>query len=267
MDTDWSVSLVALGVGALVVLAVMSAGLASARRTERLTIVDTLWGLGFVAVGLASALVSLTGDGDPVLPWVLAGLTAVWGVRLSAYLHRRNHGQAEDPRYAELASADGRSFAEVALRRVFLPQGIAMYLVATPLMVGAGTREPVWWLVGVGVSVWLLGFVFESVGDAQLARFKADPTNRGQLMDRGLWRYTRHPNYFGDACVWTGLWLVAASSWGGLATVVSPIAMTFFLTKVTGAANNEKGMKKSKPGYDEYVRRTSGFVPWFPKKA
>lgn len=267
MTADLSVSLTALGVGLAVVVAVMAAGLTSAKRTERLTIVDTLWPLGFVAVGLASALVSLTGDTDPVLPWLLAGLTAVWGLRLAGYLHRRNHGKDEDPRYAELAEQDGRSFAEVALKRVFLPQGIAMYLVATPLMVGAGTQDPLWWLVGVGAAVWLLGFVFESVGDAQLARFKADPGNKGQLMDQGLWRYTRHPNYFGDACVWAGLWLVAASSWAGVTTAFSPIAMAFFLTKVTGAANNEKGMKKSKPGYDEYVRRTSGFIPWFPKKA
>ncbi len=266
MEFDGSIVLIALGAGFVTVVAVMAFGLLQARRTHMLTGVDTLWGLGFVAVALVSALVSLGGDGDPVLPWILLALTAVWGGRLAWHLHQRNHGKDEDPRYAELAEKDGRPFAQVALFKVFLPQGIAMFLVATPLMVGAGTRDPIWWLVGIGVAVWLLGFVFESVGDAQLKRFKADPSNKGQVMDQGLWRYTRHPNYFGDACVWAGLWLVAASSWAGLAAVISPIAMTFFLTKVTGASLNEKGMKSSKPGYEDYVRRTSGFIPLPPRR-
>jgi steroid 5-alpha reductase family enzyme len=114
--------------------------------------------------------------------------------------------------------------------------------------------------------VWAIGLFFESVGDAQLAAFKSDPANKGKIMDKGLWRYTRHPNYFGDACVWTGIWIVVAGSWAALATIISPIAMTIFLTKVTGASLNEKGMKKTKPGYDDYVRRTSGFIPLPPKK-
>jgi steroid 5-alpha reductase family enzyme len=114
--------------------------------------------------------------------------------------------------------------------------------------------------------VWAVGLFFEAVGDAQLAAFKRDPDNKGKLMDQGLWRYTRHPNYFGDACIWTGIWIVVAGSWPGLATVVGPIAMTVFLTKVTGAALNEKGMKNTKPGYEDYVRRTSGFIPLPPRK-
>lgn len=266
MTVDAGTTAWTLAAGLVVVVAFMATGLLIARHQHKLTVVDTAWGIGFVLVALTSALVSLGGDGDPVLRWVLLAVTAVWGGRLSLYLHRRNHGKDEDPRYAELAEADGRSFEQVALRRVFLPQGIAMYLVALPLMVGVNTREPRWWLVGVGVAIWAVGVFFEAVGDAQLARFKADPANRGQLMDRGLWRYTRHPNYFGDACVWTGIWIMAASSWAGLATVISPIAMTIFLTKVTGASLNEKGMRQSKPGYDDYVRRTSGFVPLPPRR-
>lgn len=269
MSNDLSVTALTIGTGLATVVAVMALGLVLARRQRKLTVVDTLWGLGFVAVGVVSAVVStLAGsDGDAGVRWLLAGLTAIWGLRLAIYLHRRNHGQAEDPRYVELAAKDGRSFEQVAIARVFLPQGIAMFFVATPLMVGVNTVDPVLWLVGLGGVVWAIGLFFEAVGDAQLAAFKADPANKGQVMDQGLWRYTRHPNYFGDACVWTGLWLVAASSWAGVATVISPIAMTLFLTKVTGASLNEKGMRKTKPGYEDYVRRTSGFFPLPPKKA
>jgi steroid 5-alpha reductase family enzyme len=253
--------------GALgVVIVFMGIGLAIAQRQRKLTVVDTMWGLGFVLVAAETALVSSGGDGDPAMRWILLAMVTIWGVRLAWHLHRRNAGQAEDPRYQELADADGRPFAQVALMRVFLPQGLAMWFVATPVAVGANNERVCTWLLVAGVLVWAVGVFFESVGDAQLAAFKRDPDNRGKIMDQGLWRYTRHPNYFGDACVWTGIWLVVAGSWAGLATVVGPIAMTLFLTKVTGAALNEKGMRKSKPGYDEYVRRTSGFIPMPPKK-
>ncbi len=262
-DISQSVSSLAGGLG--VVIAFMAVGLAIAQHQKKLTVVDTMWGIGFVLIAAETALISSGGDGDPAMRWILLAMAAVWGLRLAWHLHRRNSKLPEDPRYAELAEADGRPFAQVALMRVFLPQGIAMWLVATPIMVGANNEDVTWWLVGLGLAVFTLGNVFEGVGDAQLAAFKSDPANKGKIMDQGLWRYTRHPNYFGDACVWTGIWIVAASSWAGLATVISPIAMTIFLTKVTGAALNEKGMKKSKPGYDDYVRRTSGFIPWKPK--
>jgi len=263
---DLSQTAVSLLGGFVVVVAFMGVGLAIAQRQHKLTVVDTMWGLGFVLIAAETALTSSGGDGKPQLRWILFTMTAIWGIRLAWHLHTRNSKLPEDPRYAELAQADGRSFAQVALNRVFLPQGIAMFLVATPIMVGANNREIVTWLLVLGVIVWAVGLFFESVGDAQLAAFKKNPDNKGRLMDQGLWRYTRHPNYFGDACVWTGIWIVVASSWPGLATVISPIAMTVFLTKVTGAALNEKGMKKSKPGYDEYVRRTSGFIPRPPKR-
>lgn len=266
ISNDLGQTLSSLAGGLGVVIVFMAVGLAIAQSQHRLTVVDTMWGLGFVLVGVETALVSSGGDGDPAMRWILLGMVAVWGVRLSWHLHRRNSGQAEDPRYAELAEADGRSFTRVALMRVFVPQGISMWLVATPIMVGANNREVSSWLLVVGLVVWAVGVFFEAVGDAQLAAFKSDPANRGKIMDQGLWRWTRHPNYFGDACVWTGIWIVVAGSWAGLATVVGPIAMTIFLTKVTGAALNEKGMKKSKPGYDDYVRRTSGFIPLPPRK-
>lgn len=250
--------------GLVTVVVVMGVGLAISRRSQRLTVVDTLWGLGFVAVAVVSALIGSGAVGQRLL---LLLLTAVWGGRLALHLHRRNHGQAEDPRYAELAQADGRSFEQVALRRVFVPQGLSMWLVAAPIMVGAANDRVVVPLAVLGTLVWLVGFVFESVGDAQLARFKADPANRGQVMDSGLWRYTRHPNYFGDATVWFGIWLVAAGSWPGAVTVFSPVVMTVFLTRVTGASLAERRMRSAKPGYEDYVRRTSGFIPLPPRRS
>lgn len=266
ISNDLSQSVATLVSGLAAVLLFMSVGLLIAQRQQKLTVVDTMWGLGFVLVALVSALTSLGGDGDSVQRWILLAMVGVWGCRLAWHLHRRNSKLPEDPRYAELAEADGRSFARVAISRVFLPQGVAMFLVATPIMVGANNAEISAPLLVAGLVVWAIGFFFEAVGDAQLAAFKADPANRGRIMDQGLWRYTRHPNYFGDACVWTGIWIVVAGSAFGLATVISPVAMTIFLTKVTGASLNEKGMRKTKPGYDEYVRRTSGFVPLPPKK-
>lgn len=266
ISNDLAQSAASLLGGLGVVVAFMGVGLAIAQHQKKLTVVDTMWGLGFVLVAAETALVSSGGDGDPALRWVLLAMTAVWGMRLVWHLHTRNSALPEDPRYAELAAQDGRSFTRVAVMRVFLPQGIAMWLVATPIMVGANNEHLVTWLAAVGGVVWAVGMFFEAVGDAQLVAFKRDPANKGQLMDQGLWRYTRHPNYFGDACVWTGIWIVVASSWAGLATVIGPIAMTVFLTKVTGAALNEKGMRTTKPGYEEYVRRTSGFIPRPPKR-
>jgi steroid 5-alpha reductase family enzyme len=263
---DTSHSLVTLAFGLVTVAAVMAFTMWWAMRKEKLTVVDTAWGLGFIAVAVVSLFVTGYGDGMPGPQMFLFLLVLVWGARLAIHLQVRNSGKDEDPRYRQLAEADGRPFAQVALRRVFVPQGVAMWLVATPVMVGMnneGTGTVQAWL---GFAVWAVGMVFETVGDWQLAAFKNDPDNEGKVMDQGLWQYTRHPNYFGDACVWWGIWIVAASSWAGVASIVGPIAMTVFLTRVTGVPLNEKGMRESKPGYDEYVRRTSSFIPRPPKK-
>jgi steroid 5-alpha reductase family enzyme len=263
---DVSHSLITLAFGLVTVAAVMAFTLWLAMRMEKLTIVDTAWGLGFITVAVVSLVVTGYGDGMPGPQMFLFLLVLIWGARLAIHLQMRNSGKGEDPRYRQLAEADGRPFAQVALRRVFIPQGVAMWLVATPVMVGMnneGTGTVQAWL---GFGVWAVGMVFETVGDWQLVSFKNDPDNEGKVMDRGLWQYTRHPNYFGDACVWWGIWIVAASSWAGVASIVGPIAMTVFLTRVTGVPLNEKGMRESKPGYDEYVRRTSSFIPMPPKK-
>lgn len=265
MSNDLSQSGLTLAVGFLAASAFMLVCLLIAIRQSKLTVVDTAWGLGFVTIAVASSITAASGTGDPAARRILVILVGAWGLRLAWHLHSRNAKLPEDPRYADLAARSDGTFGQIALRKVFLPQGISMWIVATPVMVGANNEQILWWVAGPGIALWALGLFFEAVGDRQLARFKNDPANKGALMDQGLWRYTRHPNYFGDACVWWGIWLVAASSWAGVATVIGPIAMTIFLTRVTGAALNERGMKKSKPGYDEYVRRTSAFFPWRPR--
>ena len=228
----------------------------AARRAGRMSVVDVTWGLALAAVALVCAVI---GDGDPLRRWLLVGLVTAWGVRLSWHIWRRNTGHGEDPRYTELLGSRRGG----PLLRVWIPQGGAIWFVSLPLQVSAVSGKGVSPVVWLGVALWLVGVLFESVGDGQLAAYKKDP-DRGPVMDRGLWRYTRHPNYFGDACVWWGLWLVAASAWPGVLTVVSPVAMTYFLVFATGARLLEETMMK-RPGYPEYAARTSMFIP-LPKR-
>jgi steroid 5-alpha reductase family enzyme len=232
------------------------------RAIGRVVIVDIVWGLGFVLVALVSALV-----GDTTVRWWLLLLVAAWGGRLAWHVGRRVLASSEeDPRYATLLEGKPFSYAVV---RVFLTQGAAMWFVSLPVQVAAATGvggwEPLIWL---GSLVWLVGLVFESVGDRQLASYRAEPRDsRPQVMDRGLWRFTRHPNYFGDACAWWGIWLTGAGgSWWVLATVLSPVVMTFFLLFATGAKLLEKTMMQ-RPGYPEYAARTSMFFPLPPRSA
>jgi steroid 5-alpha reductase family enzyme len=241
--------------GVTLVAVVATFGIARARK--RYDTVDTFWGLGFAVVAAAAFPF---GDGPLALRLVVLGLTVVWGGRLSLHLHLRNHKLPEDPRYARMAAGPLRMFV-----RVYLFQGVVLYFVSLPVqfaMYGTGFGVLGW----LGVAVWLIGFGFETIGDEQLRRFKADPASKGKVLDTGLWRYTRHPNYFGDACVWWGLYLLACSTWPGALTILSPVAMTFTLARGTGKPMLEKGMAKTRPAYAHYVERTSGFFPLPPKK-
>lgn len=250
----------AVVVTAVLMLAVWAEGV----RRGDISIVDPIWGPAFVLVALAGAI---AGDGDPARRWLLAALTAVWGLRLGIYLGRRKLGDPEeDRRYAVMRDKHGH-FNLWSLVWVFGTQGLLVLIVSLPLQVGANVGSSLDPLVLPGVVVFLVGIVFEAVGDAQLARFKADPANSGRVMDRGLWRYTRHPNYFGDSCVWFGLWLVVLPAGGTWWTVIGPIVMTVLLTGVSGKALLEKDIGGRRPGYDEYVRRTSGFFPLPPRKS
>lgn len=197
---------------------------------------------------------------------LLVAMTTIWGVRLAVYLAWRNHGKDEDPRYKAMRDYRGNSFWWVSLFTIFGLQGAVMWLVSLPVQVGQADVTPLSVLNYGGMIVWTLGFLFESLGDYQLARFKSNSEAEGQVMDQGLWRYTRHPNYFGNALIWWGIfWVSASSSTFWLA--ISPILMTFLLLKVSGVALLEKSLATRSEEYRDYIRRTSTFIPWPPKRA
>jgi steroid 5-alpha reductase family enzyme len=229
------------------------------------SIVDVAWGVGFVAIGWACFAV---GHGDHARRLLLAILVTIWGGRLALHIGRRNAGKGEDRRYAAMRERDGRRFALRSLYRVFLVQAVAMWIVSLPLQAGGslGGRRGLGALDVVGAAVWLVGFGFEAIGDLQLDRFKADPANRGSVMDRGLWRYTRHPNYFGDATLWWGLGLIGLGAGLGAAWGLAGSALdTLTLTRVSGKPMLERDIEQRRPGYREYIERTSGFIPLPPK--
>jgi steroid 5-alpha reductase family enzyme len=259
-----------VGTGA-VAAAVMGVTALVARAQGRVAIVDVAWGLVLVLMALAAAVVATVGgSGTTWRAWVVAAMVGLWGLRLAWHIHRRSRGGGEDPRYEQLL---GGPLVEVgmavAVRKVFALQGVVAWFIALPVTLGV-VMELAWWpAVAVGLLVWVVGVVFEAVGDAQLASYRRLPRDqRPPVLDTGLWRYTRHPNYFGDACVWWGIWLAAglASGWVvGLVTVLGPIAMTYFLVFATGARLTERSMMQ-RPGYPEYAARTSMFLPLPPKR-
>ncbi|WP_370250211.1 DUF1295 domain-containing protein [Nocardioides sp.] len=266
--------LLAVLLAAGVVLVSMGATALRARQLDKVAVIDVAWGAGFVLVALVTALVAqATDDGDPARRWLLVALTAAWGLRLAWHVRSRAigaHAGAEDPRYAELLGGPPSQIGMlVVLRRVFLVQTLAQWFVALPVAVGVVSDDVAWPVVAVGVAVWALGLFFETVGDRQLNAYKARPRDeRPPVLDTGLWAWTRHPNYFGDACVWWGLWLIggAASGWElGLATVLCPLAMTLFLRNVTGAKLLEKTMMQ-RPAFQEYATRVPMFVPRPPRR-
>ncbi|MDT5411917.1 MAG: hypothetical protein QOG14_4137 [Mycobacterium sp.] len=251
------------GASVAALLVVHAITFAIGHRIGRYNVVDVAWGLGFIAV---AAVAAVLGTGDPVRRWLLLALVAIWGLRLSGYIYRRSAGRGEDPRYADLLR--DATIGQI-LGKVFVLQGFATWFISLPLQLSAvAGPTPRRWLAATlaGVLVWLAGVFFEAVGDHQLWVFKADPSHRGLLMDRGLWAWTRHPNYFGDAAVWWGLWLITLTSSWSLATVLSPVLMSYFLVQATGARLTEKYMR-GRPGFSQYQQRTSFFIPRPPRSA
>jgi steroid 5-alpha reductase family enzyme len=229
------------------------------------SIADVCWGLGFVALAwLYRGLLGANGSRS----LLVAGLVTLWGVRLSVHIYRRGIGHDEDPRYASMRARHGRAFWWRSLLVVFWLQGALLWFIALPLLVAArGPEAPLFAATDVlGLLMFATGFAFEAVGDLQLQRFKRDPSNRGRVLDRGLWRYTRHPNYFGDALLWWGLYLLSLATPGGWLTLLSPALMTFLLVRVSGVTLLEEGLRVRKPAYADYVARTSAFLPWFPRR-
>jgi steroid 5-alpha reductase family enzyme len=235
-----------------------------ALRVGRFNVVDVVWGLSFVAIAVTSLVWSAGHGADEWRRILTFVLVAVWGGRLSVYIGARSRGRGEDPRYDAMLG-DGSNRAVRALGIVFVLQAVVAWFISLPVQAAMYIRSGWSFLAFVGVAVWLIGLFFETVGDAQLNVFRNDPANKGKVMDRGLWRYTRHPNYFGDATVWAGLYLIAAEHWIGALTVASPVLMAWFLSFKTGKPLLEKQMAQTKPGYADYIERTSGFFPLPPR--
>ncbi len=250
---------------ALAILLVLVLTYIASRVAKKHSVIDTAWGLLFCAAAVA-AYVGSTGDGNNVRRLLLLVLVLVWGLRLAVHIGRRSIGKGEDPRYEEML-ADRGQLQTIAL--VYGLQGLLAFLVSMPVVLGmftAGGLTPLAW---IGAALWVVGVFFEAVGDSQMERFKADKAagriDRGAVMDRGLWRYTRHPNYFGDACVWVGIFLVTAERFPGILTFFSPAIMIYLLAFGSGKRVLERSMSK-RPGYREYMERTSGFIPLPPRR-
>lgn len=227
------------------------------------SIVDSLWSLMFVlaAVVYASAVETVG-----VRAWLLLALVTIWALRLSGYITWRNHGEDEDRRYQQIRSNNEPGFVWKSFFIVFGLQALLAWIISLPLLGAINSSAGIGWLDIAGVLLWLVGFIFEAGGDYQLSSFKADPDNKGKVMDKGLWRYTRHPNYFGDFCIWWGFYLLALSA-GAWWSIIAPVLMSLLLLKVSGVAMLEKDIGERRPKYRDYIARTNAFFPGPPRPA
>ncbi len=231
---------------------------------KNVSIVDLFWGVGFV---IADGWYLFANDTYSYRGILLFILVTVWGIRLSVYLALRNIGKGEDFRYREFRKNYGeRNYWWVSFFQTFLLQGILMWMISLTLWGANRPTDEVGlnFIDYLGVLVWIIGFIFESGGDYQLAKFKRDTTNKGKVLNRGFWRYTRHPNYFGDAAVWWGYGIICMAT-GHYWYVSGSILMTLLIIKVSGVALLEKTLKVQKPEYQDYIQKTNSFFPWFPK--
>ncbi len=230
---------------------------------KRNDVADVAWGLGFVLLAWSSFFLS----GGSGIRGILVGiLVSIWGVRLAWHIHLRHRSKAEDFRYLAWRREWGKWFYARSYAQVYLLQGTLLFIVALPvLMINRSPGGRLGFPEILGACIWLFGFLFESVGDAELARFAKDPLNRGKILQTGLWRYTRHPNYFGEVVQWWGIWLVAIGVPGDWFSIVGPLTITVLILKVSGIPMLEKKMAEN-PDFSNYRRRTSVFLPWFPKR-
>jgi steroid 5-alpha reductase family enzyme len=249
------------GLGAMVVAAVCTWLLSLYKRN--VSIVDSLWSLLFVL----AAFVYAGGASAPFSSRraLLLTLVTLWGLRLSIYITWRNWGHGEDRRYQAIRRRNEPHFAWKSLYLVFALQALLAWIISMPLLGSILSAKPLGIVDYAGTALWLLGMVFEAGGDAQLARFKSDASNQGKIMDQGLWRFTRHPNYFGDFCVWWGFYLLAAAA-GAWWSIFAPLLMSVLLLRVSGVTLLEKDLTARRPGYADYVRRTNVFFPGLPKR-
>ncbi len=253
------------GITALAILGYMTILWILSLILKNTSIVDIFWGAGFV---LANWIYfALTPEGFAGRKWLISVLVTIWGLRLSLYILWRNWGKPEDSRYQKFREDAGEKWWWYSFFQTFLLQGFLMWVISIPLLAAqiSATPDRLTLLDGLAIVVWGIGFFFEAVGDFQMARFKADPDNKGKVLNSGVWRYTRHPNYFGDATQWWAYYLIATAA-GAFWTIYSPIAMTILLLRVSGVTLLEKELKETKPKYKEYIETTSAFIPWFPSE-
>ncbi len=255
-----------MGIGFLVMLVYMTGLWVFSLIKRDASIVDIFWGLGFIMLG--GLYFALTPDGFLPRRILLMVLVTIWGLRLSIHILIRNWGREEDYRYQKWRQDAGKKFWWVSFFQVFLLQGVLMWLISTPLLAAQYSPNPQSLTLFdlLGAIIWGIGFFFEAIGDWQLTRFKKNPANKGKVLQSGVWKYTRHPNYFGDATQWWGYFLIALSIPGGYWTVFSPLIMTGLLLRVSGVALLEKTLVETKPQYRDYIARTSAFFPWPPKR-
>lgn len=227
------------------------------------SIVDVAWGIGFILVALLTFFL------EPGLTWrhiLVTVLVCIWGIRLALHIYFRNKDRGEDFRYAKWRNEWGKLFVLRSYLQVYLLQGILLLIISYPVMLvnrSKADRFTFWDVVGIGV--WLVGFFFEATGDYQLSKFKKNPSNKGKIMTRGLWSLSRHPNYFGEATLWWGIFLIALAVRNGWTAIIGPALITFLLLKVSGVTLLEKKYAGNQEFLD-YARRTSPFIPWIPKK-
>ncbi|MEY3635025.1 MAG: hypothetical protein RLZZ61_1435 [Pseudomonadota bacterium] len=259
-------------INAAALLAVILALWAYSVRIRDVSFIDAFWAFGMVLLAWATWAQSNAPDTRSQL---LLALTSLWGLRLTFHLWTRWRAHGEDPRYAKIMGSvmekKGWSWSKTSLLSVFLTQAPLLFITSLPAQLGIWASEggdaKLGYLALCGTIIAIIGILFETIGDSQLNTFRANPANKGKVLDTGLWRYTRHPNYFGDACTWWGIWLIACETGlAGWISVIGPIFLTFTLTRWSGKPLLERGMKKTRPEYADYVARTSGFFPLPPKR-
>jgi steroid 5-alpha reductase family enzyme len=229
------------------------------------SIADIFWGPGYVFIAW---ITFFSTEGYLGRNFLIVGFISASGLRLAIHIAVRNWGKGEDRRYQAWRRQHGKRFWWISFFTVFEVQGILLWIISQVAQLGQLSPLPdrLTWLDGLGALLWAMGFFCEVVSDWQLTRFKADPANKGKVMGQGLWRYSRHPNYFGESLMWWGIYLIALSTPGAAWTIVSPITITFLLLRVSGVTLLERTILDSRPDYRHYQERTSAFLPWFPKK-
>ena len=227
------------------------------------SLVDIAWGIGFIVVAISTFFLEAGSDPRHIL---VTALIVLWGTRLATHIAIRNKGRGEDFRYAQWRKNWGKGFLIRSFFQIYMLQGFLLLIIAYPVMLINHSKEAgIVFLDVLGLIIWLIGFLFEALGDYQLSKFKQKTENKGKIMAQGLWKYTRHPNYFGEIVMWWGIFLMALSVKSGWTAVVSPLLITFLLLRVSGITMLEKKYVGNKE-FEEYARRTSAFFPWFPKK-